>query len=280
MPTLEEARIEAAMRCGAGFASTCSGAGTTTTLIDVQAVDQGTDANFASGGWIYRPDAPTAADYVRRITNAGFDPDTGTWTVSRAWADAPDDDEVYYVFAVVPPIDQPGMPESWNRLINRALGAIWYEDTITIGSGDGSFQRRFPISDETGWVANEQHIKQVLFRRVDSDGLIFDQDQKKNGRDWDVVRDAGVPTIVTLRAPTSEQDVVVVAVRKYPALSDDDDETTCPLELLALRTRYELYRYLNAAPASQGQYGGEEARAQQDWISEYDQYRPGGGVSF
>lgn len=279
MPTLNEAVIESAMRCGAGFASTCSSVGTTTTLIDVQATDQGTDAGFASGGWIYRPDAALAADKVRRISNEGFDPSTGAWTPTRAWTNAPADDEVYQVYAIVPPIDQPGMPESWKRLVNRGLAAIWFEDTIVVGSGDGSSGRRFPLVSESGWYANEQHIKQVFFRTTDTAGLTYDYNQSRGHHYWDIVHDAGIPTILTSHAPTENQDVVVVAVRTYPPLDDDDDETDCPLDLIALRTRYELYRHLNANPQSQGQYAGEEARSQQDWWSEYRQHRPGGGIT-
>jgi hypothetical protein len=280
MPTLNEVVLEAAQRCGAGFASTCSALGTTTTLIDASAMDQGTDANFASGGWIYRPDAADATDYVRRITSEGFDPDTGTWTVTRAWTNAPADDEVYQVYSIIPPIGQPGISESWKRLVNRGLSATWFEDQIPIGSGDGSSIRRFPITDETGWVPNEQHVKGVYFRHTTSDGLITDQDQSKRGRWWDIVHSSGDATLVVGRAPRSDEDVVAVVVRTYPELDADTDETACPLALAALRARYELYCYLDATPQSQGQYTGEMARALLDWQTEYRQHRPGGSVVF
>lgn len=280
MSTLNEIVLEAAMRCGAAFSSTCSGAGTTTTLVDATARDQGTDANFAAGGWIYRPDAAAAADKVRRITGEGFDPDTGTWTVTRAWSDAPDDAEEYQVYAILPPIDQAGMPESWKRLVNRGLSAIWFEDEIAVATGDGSFTTRFTLSDETGWTPNEQHIKSVVFRTVDSDGLVTDYDQSKNGRGWSVSHSNGSAILTTIYPPRDGQRVVVVAVRTYPTLDADTDETDCPLDLIALRTRYELYRYLNATPQSQGQYAGEETRARIDWMNEYGQHRPGGGVTF
>lgn len=279
--TLNEIMLEAAQRCGAGFNSTCSGAGTTTTLVDLTAIDQGTDANFAAGGWIYRPDAPTAADKVRRITNAGFDSETGTWTVTRAWSDAPNNAESYQVYAVVPPIDQTGMAESWKRLINRGLSAIWFEDEIVVGSGDGSLNRRFPLADnETGWSPNSQHIKKVLLRTTDSDGIITDFDQSKNGRFWNIANASGDATLVLGYAPLEGQNVVVVALRTYPTLSADTDESSCPLDLIALRTRYELYRYLDATPQSRGQYAGEAAIALSDWQAEYRQHRPSGGIAF
>jgi hypothetical protein len=280
MPTKNEVVIETAMRCGAGFASTCSALGTTTTLIDAQARDQGTDANFAAGGWIYRPDATDDTDKVRRISSEGFDPDTGTWTPTRAWTVAPADDEVYQVYAILPPVVQPGMAESWDRLVNRGLNATWFEDQITVGGGDGSSIRRFPISDETGWVPNEQHVKGVLFRYTDSDGLITDRDQSKGGRYWDIQHTSGDATLILGRAPRADEDVVVVVVRTYPELEDDDDETSCPLTLAVLRARYELYCYLDATPQSQGQYTGEMARSLADWNAEYRQHRPGGSVVF
>lgn len=278
--TLDAVILEAATRCGAAFSSTCSSAGTTTTLVDLAAVDQGTDASFASGGWIYRPDAVAAGDTVRRITNEGFDSTTGTWTVGRAWTNAPSNAEVYYVFAILPPYDQAGMAESWKRLVNRGLSATWFEDEIAVATGDGSYNTRFVISDETGWTPNEQHIKGVLYRTTNSDGMVFDSDQSKGGRGWDIGHANGDSILTTIYPPAQDQQVIVTAVRTYPTLSDATDETNCPLDLIALRTRYELYRYLNATPQSQGQYAGEEARARIDWMNEYSQHRPGGGVVF
>jgi hypothetical protein len=278
--TLNEIVLEAAMRCGAAFSSTCSSAGTTTTLVDSTARDQGTDANFAAGGWIYRPDAATAADKVRRITNEGFDPETGTWTVTRAWSDAPDNAEEYQVYSILPPIEQTGLPESWRRLVNRGLNATWFQDEVVVGSGDGSLGRRFTLTSETGWTPNVQQIKKVVYRTIDTDGITFDQDQSKNGRYWRIDFSSGDAVLVVGFPPTSDQDVVVTVLRTYPTLSADDDDTNCPLDLIALRTRYELYRYLDATPQSRGQYAAEAALALSDWQAEYRQHRPSGGVIF
>ena len=268
---------EAARRSGAGFSSTCSGAGTTTTLVDVVATDEGVDADFAAGGWLLRPAAPTAADYLRRINLGGFDTVTGTWTITRAWADAPDSAEAYYVFAMLPPLTRPGVPESWQRLANRALSATWYEDEITIGGGDGSMTR-FVIADDTGWVPNEQHIKGVSFRTTDADGTVRDIDQNKQGRE--AVWRSGVagPYIELLRVPGTVEDVVLTVVRTYGTLAALTDETTCPLDLVALRTKYELYCYLDGVSQSTGQYKGEKEAAYRDWMAEYRQHQPRGAV--
>lgn len=277
--TLNDVVLEAAMRCGAGFSSTCSALGTTTTLIDASAMDQGTDANFAAGGWVYRPDAVLAADKVRRITASGFDPSTGTWTVTRVWTNAPASAEAYQVYAILPPIEQTGMAESWRRLVNRGLINMWFEDEMTVGTGDGT-RTRFTLSDDTGWQPTAQQIVSVVVRRTQSDGTIYDVDQKKRGNDWQLIKANGDSVLVLLFPPTSEQQVVVHVIRLYPTLSADDDETKCPLELAALRTRYELYRYLDATPQSQGQYTNEMARTHSDWNGEYGQNKPIVGISF
>lgn len=277
--TLNEVVLESAMRSGAGFEGTCTGAGTTTTLVDLAATDQGTDANFAAGGWIYRPDAALAADMVRRISSSGFDPSTGTWTVTRAWTNAPTNSEAYQVYAMLPPIEQRGMAESWRRLVNRGLGNMWFEDEITIGTGDGS-RTRFLMSDDTGWTPTEQQITAVLARRTDSGGLVYDMDQSKGGRSWAVLKSGGDAYMVLLRPPTSEQQVVLQVIRTYPSLTADTDTTVCPLELASLRTRFELMSYLDATPQSQGQYTGELARAYKDWAVQYAQTKPNPGITF
>ena len=268
---------EASRRAGAGFSSTCSGAGTTTTLVDVVATDEGVDADFAAGGWLLRPDAPTAADYLRRINLGGFNTSTGTWTVTRAWADAPDSAEEYYVFAMLPPLTRPGVPESWQRLVNRALGATWYEDEITIGGGDGSLTR-FVISEDTGWVPNGQHIKGVYFRTTDADGTVTDIDQAKQGRWWRFRSGVVGPYIELSRVPSTTEDVVLSVVRTYGTLTALTDETVCPLDLAALRSKYELYCYLDGVSQSTGQYKGEKDAAYRDWMAEYRQHQPAGAV--
>ena len=268
---------EASRRCGAGFASTCTSAGTTSTLIDLLATDEGVDESFAQGGWLFRPNAPTAADRLRRISGAGFDVATGTWTVGRAWADAPDSAEAYHVFSMLPPTNMPGIPESWQRLVNRALAATWYADEIVIGGGDG-VMRTFPISDETGWVANEQHIRAVYFRTYNDNGTLSDVDQARNGRWWRVQNGANGAQVVFQQTPSETQDIVVAVIRTYAALDSITDETACPLDVAALRTRYELYCYLDAASQSAGQYKAEKERAYRDWLTEYKVHRPHGAV--
>lgn len=268
---------EAARRAGAGFSSACSGAGTITTLVDVVATDEGVDEDFAAGGWLLRPSAPTAADYLRRINLGGFSASTGTWTITRAWADAPDNAEDYYVFAMLPPLTRPGVPESWQRLVNRALSATWYEDEITIGGGNGSMTR-FVIADDTGWVPNEQHIKGVFFRSTDADGAVTDIDQNKQGRDARYASGVAGPYIELSRVPSTTEDVVLSVVRTYGTLTALTAETACPLDLAALRTKYELYCYLDGVSQSVGQYKGEKEAAYRDWMAEYRQHQPRGAV--
>lgn len=276
--TLNEVTLESARRCGAAFNSTCSAAGSTTTLIDAVARDQGTDENFGAGGWIYRPDAVLTADKLRRISNQGFAPATGTWSPTRAWINLPASAEAFQVYALLPPIDQSGMPESWLRLVNRALSAIWYDDTISVGGGDGTQNVLFPLADETGWTANEQHIKGVWLRQFDDDGIPIEIDMSRGGRFWKVVHTSDGAMLALSQPPFEGQEVRIQVLRSYAPLATDDDETNCPLTLLALRVRYELFRYLDGSPQGRGQYEGEVKIALGDWQAEYRQHRPAGGV--
>ena len=275
--TLVAVMTEAARRCGAGFSSTCTSAGTTTSLIDLLAADEGVDESFAQGGWILRPNAVAAGDRLRRINAAAFTPSTGAWGIGRAWTNAPANGEAYYVFSMLPPTEMPGIPESWKRLVNRALAATYYDDEITVGFGDGT-QDRFTIADETGWVAREQHIRGVLLRTQNDDGTVTDIDQGKNGRYWRIQHGAQGPQVVLSRIPSGTQAVVLSVVRTYQPLSAFDDETNCPLDLAALRTRYELYCYLDAASQSVGQYKAEKERALRDWRIEYGGHQPANAV--
>lgn len=273
--TLLEVMAETARRCAAGFDSTCTAAGTTTTLVDAVAADEGVSTTFAQGGWILRPDAPTADDQVRRISL--FDPATGTFTVSRAWADAPDDAEAYYVFAILPPLALPGIPESWQRLVNRGLAATWYDAAIPVAAGDGTLNR-FPLAAEDGWVPNDQQVKMVLFRTYLDNGNVRDLPLNTGGRKWRLEPGDGQTMLVTNRSPRSDETVIVIAVRTYSALDAITDETACDLTIASLRARYELYTYLDAAPQTKGQYAGEAKAAYQDWWSQYRTVRPAGAV--
>lgn len=269
--TLLEVISEASRLASAGFESTCTSAGTTTTLIDLVTSDEGVDVNFAQGGWIYRPDALTAADQVRRIES--YDATTGTFTIARAWADAPDNAEAYQVFSILPPIIRPGISESWQRLVNRGLSAMWFNDEIIIGSGDGT-QTRFTLSDDTGWVPVIQQIQRVIFRQQADNGEITDIDQTKNGRWWRIVHGAAGAQLQLSRVPAEEQDVVVSVTRQYPQLATMTAETSCSLDLIAARTKYELYNYLNGVSQSVDQYKSEMAKAYADWRSLYKEVRP------
>lgn len=275
--TLLEVVAETARRCAAAFSSTCTSAGTTTTLVDLAATDVGVDVNFAAGGWIFRPDAPTAADQLRGINVAGFAPTTGTWTVSRAWADAPDSAETYYLFAILPPKVQPGVPDSWQRLVNRALANTWFDDRVIIGSGDGT-QVRFTISGEDGWTPNWKFVKGVYVRSYDTEGEFTDLDMNKRGRHARIEHGYGLASVLLSLRPSTTEDVVLAVSRTYPALDAYTDTTECPLELAVLRTKYELYKYLNDVPQTRGQYEGEASKARLDWSSYYRMHGATGAV--
>src|SRR5690606_37872786 len=69
-------RVMVAARMGAGFHSTCTANGTVSALIDASLRDDGEDASYLEGAWIYRPSAADA-DKLRRTANSPFTPASG-----------------------------------------------------------------------------------------------------------------------------------------------------------------------------------------------------------
>lgn len=142
--TLLEAMLEAAQRCGAAFSSTAETGSATDALIDSDLQDNASDQDAYSGGWIYRPDAG-ASDRLRALPPQGsFNTQTGALIPAREWAVAPTNGETYHVYAMLPPRSQPGQVESWQRLVNRALGNLGTVVELPVGTG-GTGARYFPL---------------------------------------------------------------------------------------------------------------------------------------
>jgi len=498
--TLADVIFEAARRSAAAFESTCTANGDTSNLVDAVLTDNGQDPTFLQGAWIYRPDATNVSDRQRRISDDGFNPNTGDVNVRRPWAVAPVSGERYQVYSLLPPHEEPGATiESWTRLVNRGLRQMFFlaewpvgrggaplpggatstgrrrwplerqEVTLiaavsvaggtaatitaptgwtlisTISSGtdvqlaiyrkrslitdpvewtwtldsaraaggiiaayveanptspidtfsstsvsasttittptvntaqgdevvlrivgasgsaaftgatnlysrqdvvglDGAAQVGLALFDNTitnatsaggdvltastaevlvaytlalarrdtlrrtdfsgvtsnnngtgttslvltrplqlpndDWVPNRQSVRQVLFRNYPAgytseyQGQAIDIDVNKGGRTADVLEDGIVRTLVTNVAPATNVDVVLVVQRPYPELTDDLEETPCPLDLASLRGRLELYAYLNSAPQSRGEYDKELIVAEFEWADKYKVYKP------
>jgi hypothetical protein len=152
--TLAAIRLEALRLAGHGFDGTAdASACTNTLLVDAALSDVGIDTEFLNAAWIYTPGAAAAADYLRRAAESPFVVATGGITPTRAWATAPDG-LAYQIYPLVPPINAPGVPLSWNRAVNAGLREVYFRDSIIVGRGRGSSARRFNLtSAETVLVA-------------------------------------------------------------------------------------------------------------------------------
>ncbi|MCR4339414.1 MAG: hypothetical protein NUW01_05950 [Gemmatimonadaceae bacterium] len=144
--TLAVLRLEAARLASMAFDGSCSALGTTSTLIDAALRDVGVDTAFLQAAWMYRPDAAAAGDMTRAVQDAGFTVASGTLAPVRAWTNAPASAEAYQIYSIIPPVDVPGIPVSWDRAITAGLARCYFTDEIVIGRGTSKGDRRFPIT--------------------------------------------------------------------------------------------------------------------------------------
>lgn len=149
------------------------------------------------------------------------------------------------------------------------------------GAGAATIVLQRPTNlPNTEWMPNRQSVRQYLFRRYpsgytsDYQGQPIDVDMNKGGRWADVLENETQRTVVCSQGPSVTQDVVLVVQRPYPPLTLDTDTTECPLNVLALRTRVELFAYLNSAPTTRGDYQQELATAIAEWEDLYKTIRP------
>lgn len=271
--TMRRLRIEAATLAGAGFAGTCSAAGTTLTLRDTVLLDSGVDAKYMEAGWIYRPDAALPADYVRRIKKDGFDASAGDLSPNalRPWTNLPALAEVYHAFMYFPPIDQSGVAYSWDRAIRDGLFAAPFVDLLDLGAGDGT-SKRFDLAAHRAYVSRRT-IRRVLLRMTDSNGVITDRDASLNGSTWFVIEDAGSLMVELLSAPTTQQSVIVEVNRRDTQLYTDTDTVACPEDVAVRAVVLAAFWWLNSKGAP-GKYGTELTAAQADFREHYTPYRP------
>lgn len=262
-------RLEAARMAGAGFSSTAT-SGTITTLTDPVLIDSGVDDAFLAGSWIYRPDADSA-DRVRRMAEEPFNTSTGTQAVRRQWGVAPAADEVYHVFNLMPPIDQPGVGMSWDRAVRGGLERVRYEDQLLLGEGDGR-QTRFSLETHGNQV-NATNVQRVLLRTTDEDDYVRDRDAAKQGGYWYIAENSpGSLALVISPPPTDDETIVVSALVKDAGLYRDDDLTLVEPGRAVRAIVFEAYRMLNAMQP--GKYLGELAWARENFRDSEDEYEP------
>lgn len=271
--TLLDVIAAAAERAGAGFKSTCSSVGTVSQLIDVTLRDQGQSPDYLSNAYVYRPDA-AAADQLRRLVARPFDETTGGLTPVREWAAEPDEDEVYYVFLLLPPFKAAGAPYSWADAARDGLQECAFEDTIDIGVGTTTRDSRFDLGVHLGYL-REGDIRNVYLRRYDDDGMVIaNLNASKQGRYYATEPNGrGQLTLIVRPAPSTEQHVIVETNRRDAELYAAADITNCPLRLAARATVWKAYEYLNTVHLDK--YSSELKLAERAFMAEY----AGEGVS-
>lgn len=266
--TLLTIRLEAAMRCGAGFASTCSATGASTYLVDVALGDVAVDTKWGEGGWIYRPTAD-ADDRLRRVAKDGLNTSNWRLTPTRAWSDAPAEDEAYHFFLLLSPVDTAGQSYSWDRAVRDGLRATWYTDLLNCGEGDG--RKTLWDLDEFGGYLERDHVRMV-YRRTESvqgDETVYTyRDARKQGG-WTRWRENGPGSLqLEVHPPLFPSETLVIeANRRYETLYSDDDVTNCPLELASRAAAWQAYAHLNRISA--GRYATEEKLAHDEFMDEY-----------
>ncbi|MCK9496888.1 MAG: hypothetical protein M0R75_15540 [Dehalococcoidia bacterium] len=255
--SLASARIAAAIRAGAGFASTCTSAGTTSTLIDAVLRDQGVDTNFLAGAWLMRTGAADA-DKVRRTSATPFTVASGTLAPVRDWSDAPDSAEAYQVYTLLPPIQQAGFAYSWDQAVRDGLHTIWFIDQQVVAEADGT-DNEFDVS-AFPWVA-EAYLRRVLIRTTDSDGHVGEVDASRGGRYWSLRTNGQTRTLVLPWRPGDDTQVICEVNRRPDPVYQDADFIPLDEDLVAAAAVLAAFRYLNRIPGTRGQYVAEVAGA-------------------
>ncbi len=273
--TLEEVRRLAAQYAQAGFASTCSADGGLSALTDAVLMDSGLSATFLNASWIDRYPVVTS-DRIRRMAEAGFDPTTGSLIPLRPWADAPDSGDPYAVYAILPPIAQAGIAYSWDDAIRDGLKDCWFNDEVIIVNTvteDDSQQNQVTL-DNVPWL-QEDRIRAIWARRIDSTGRLWQRNLTKNGSFWDI-RDIGFGRkILVLSSFVAAGDSIVASVTRQPDPPyADTDIVQVDSRLAAYAAVMEAFKYLDRTPPTSGQYTRQVAGATREWMKLYAPYRP------
>lgn len=270
--SLRTLRLEAAREGGIGQEGTATG-GTALTLIDPLLADSAQDEHYLEGAWIYRPDAAEATDRVRRVAQSGYDVASTTLTVSRAWTNNPANGEVYHVFGLYPPTDMPGAAWSWDRAVRQGLEAVAFETTIDLGVGDGVTTRwdwspyaAFVDERQIRWVKAMQELdngERITWRYGDGDTW------------FSIDRDDVDTAVLELfgPAPTTNDHLLVKAIRTDASLYLDSDITRCPFDRAWRAVLAAAYGKTDAL-FQPGRYAKEAASAWSDHAMYERQHAP------
>lgn len=266
--------IIAAARKARGFAGTCSAEGTVSTLIDATLAEEGLDADFLSGCYLYRPDAAAEGDWQRRLAQNPFDLAATSLTPARDWTNVPASGERYAIFPLMPPLAGRG-GYSWLEACADGLYGISDYDIIDLGVGTSAGKQRYSLSAHASYFEINA-VRKVLLRSYtdeDDDSVYEELDASKNLRWWEFRPNGRDDQHIWLSTPPmTDEHVMVEVLRRYAKVYRPDDITLCPFELAVAATVARAYEYLNAI--SRGKYAAEAAFAAAELTRERAYSRP------
>lgn len=133
MPTLKQYYTALARELGSSqsFTATSTSADATDAARQIISTDLLTDSDVSTtyaNEWVYALDGALAGQQ-RRVRNAGFDPDTGTLTLTRAFGSTPQSGVAWMLTSPLPVISQYGV-KGLRECINEALRVMTATDFI------------------------------------------------------------------------------------------------------------------------------------------------------
>ena len=240
--------------------------------------DQGLSETFLGASWVdrYPEVAFDSADRIRRLAVDGFTAATGGLVPLRAWAVAPQADEPYSVYGLLPPIQQAGTTYSWDDAIRDGLLACWYNDEVVVmdpATVDDDRTNQITLN-QVPWL-REDMIRAVYAQKIDDDGRVWRQNLTKRGSFWSI-RDLGFGERVLILSsyPLVGYSVVVSCFRQPDLPYKDTDLIPIDTDVAKFATVMSAFDYLNRVPATKGQYVGEYAGALRKWQRFYKPFRP------
>lgn len=263
LSTLRSIRIEAAKQAQVASSGVCSSTGTTTTLFDTSLLMSGHDAYFKEGAWLYRPDAGTATDVLRRVTEGGFSTSTGGLSIPSGypWSVAPASAEAYELYNLVPPVEAAGAGYSWNQAVRDGIRDVWFRDQLNLGEGTSTGTCRFSLQ-QFGDLVTRASIYNVMFRTTDSNGEVRDRYLGMGGEGtfWSVQEnDTTGLTLVVSNPPSTTETVIVEVARRFEEPFVDTDVITGPQSLAIAATNRQLF----------WKVGGENDPRYREWHARY-----------
>jgi hypothetical protein len=194
----------AALDDGSAYASTSSSA-TTVTLPALANATPNASHNAYDGAWVYIATGPAGqVGQQRRVQAGGYDPSTGTLTITPNWTTAPSGGVIVEISRLFPATSPPsaviptvagvgGEDPSYRTLLNRTLSLCAKPAEILLPIGTA---RTYDLSGY--WWFDRQERLLGIWEPDPIDGL----PQRSDWRGWAVRWNADA-TLLTTRAPFS-----------------------------------------------------------------------------